>query len=175
MNRKKGLQTPANLAVGAIDESNQSGAIFGLTDQIGSADTLNGIRHAAFMPYDRIGGSNGAGGRLTVDSGVFNSQLMAGKPGENDRIGGSNGAGGRLTVDSGVFNSQLMAGKPGEKQWATERLISRFDAVITHEYEEAAHGGSHVAALEGGPDNKLPIREGARKLLRSLRGRWTTT
>jgi hypothetical protein len=74
--------------------------------QIGSSDTLQGIRHAAFMPHDRIGGSNGAGGRLTVDS--------------------------------GVFNTELMTGKPGEKQWAEERLINRLDAVITHEYEEAA-------------------------------------
>ncbi len=109
------------------------------TGQIGSSDLLHGIRHASFMPHDRIGGSNGAGGRLTVDS--------------------------------GVFNLELTAGKPGAKQWAAERLTNRLDAVITHEYEEAAHGGSHVDALERGPDTHLPIHEGARKLLRAMRGR----
>ncbi len=109
------------------------------TGQIGSSDTLHGIKHAAFMPHDRIGGSNGAGGRLTVDS--------------------------------GVFNTELMAGKPGEKQWRAERLTNHLDAVITHEYEEAAHGGSQVAALERGPDTDLPIRDGARKLLRAMRSR----
>jgi hypothetical protein len=109
------------------------------TGQIGSSDTLHGIKHAAFMPHDRLGGSNGAGGRLTVDS--------------------------------GVFNTELLAGNPGEKQWRAERLANRLDAVITHEYEEAAHGGSHVAALERGPDTDLPIRDGARKLLRAMRNR----
>ena len=54
------------------------------SEQIGSSDILNGIRHASFMPHDRIGGSNGAGGRLTVDSGVFNLELMAGKPGAKE-------------------------------------------------------------------------------------------
>ena len=109
------------------------------TGQIGSGDALHGIKHAAFMPHDRIGGSNGPGGRLTVDS--------------------------------GVFNTELMSGKPGEKQWAADRLANRLDAVIAHEYEEASHGGSHVAALEYGPDTDLPIREDARKLLRAMRGR----
>ena len=75
-----------------------------------------------------------------------------------------------MVVDSGVFNPDLMAGKPGEKQWATDRLRNRLDAVIAHEYEEARLGGIHAAALKHGPDTALPIREGARKLLRAMRG-----
>ena len=55
-------------------------------DQIGTSDTLHGIRHAAFMPHDNTGGSNGAGGRLTVDAGVFNTDLMVGsRPRSNGR------------------------------------------------------------------------------------------
>lgn len=108
------------------------------TRRIGASDTLRGITNAAFMPHDRIGGSNLPGGRLTVDS--------------------------------GVFNPELLAGKPGEQQWAGERVINRLDAVIAHEYEEANHGGSHFEALERGPDTDLPIREGARRLLRAMRG-----
>jgi len=50
--------------------------------QIGTSDVEHGIVHASFMPHDRIGGSNGAGGRLTVNSGVFNPELLAGGPGE---------------------------------------------------------------------------------------------
>jgi len=52
------------------------------TLRIGAGDPEHGIRHAAFHPYDTIGGSNGPGGRLTVDSGVFNPELMAGTPGQ---------------------------------------------------------------------------------------------
>jgi hypothetical protein len=48
-------------------------------DRIGSSDIDFGIQHAAFHPHDSIGGSNGAGGRLTVDSGVFNPDLMEGQ------------------------------------------------------------------------------------------------
>jgi hypothetical protein len=63
-----------------------------------------------------------------------------------------------------------MERKPGEKQWATNRLRNRLDAVIAHEYEEARLGGIHAAALKHGPDTGSPIREGARKLLRAMRG-----
>ena len=107
------------------------------TDQIGTGDKEYGILHAAFHPRDKIGGSNGAGARLTVDS--------------------------------GVFNPDLMAEKPAAKVWAEARLRDRLDAVIAHEYEEAKDG-SHLTALVRGPDTDLPIREDARKLLRSMRG-----
>jgi hypothetical protein len=105
--------------------------------RIGSSDVDYGIQHAAFHPHDTIGGSNGAGGRLTVDS--------------------------------GVFNPELMAGQHAEKVWPKSRLRDRLDAIIAHEYEEAK-GGGHIAALARGPDTELPIRESARKLLRSMRG-----
>ena len=111
------------------------------TGQIGTGDADYGILHAAFHPQDKIGGSNGAGARLTVDS--------------------------------GVFNPELMAGKSAERVWRKARLRDRLDAVIAHEYEEA-RGGGHAAALVKGPDTELPIREHARKLLRSMRGEpWT--
>jgi hypothetical protein len=105
--------------------------------RIGSSDVDYGIQHAAFHPHDTIGGSNGAGGRLTVDS--------------------------------GLFNPDLMVGQHAEKLWPKARVRDRLDAIIAHEYEEA-RGGGHVAALARGPDTELPIRENARKLLRSMRG-----
>jgi hypothetical protein len=106
-------------------------------NRIGSSDVDLGIRHAAFHPQDRIGGSNSPGGRLTVDS--------------------------------GVFNPELMAGNHAAKVWPRSRLRDRLDAIIAHEYEEA-QGDGHMAALARGPDTELPIREGARELLRSMRG-----
>ena len=47
------------------------------TDQIGSSVPVHGIRHATFIPYEKTGGGNGPGGRLVVDSGVFNPDLHA--------------------------------------------------------------------------------------------------
>ena len=43
-------------------------------DQIGVAHFLDGIRHATFHPQD-MGGSVSPRGRLTLDSGIFNTEL----------------------------------------------------------------------------------------------------
>jgi hypothetical protein len=110
------------------------------TGQIGSSDVDRGIRHAAFMPYEREGGGNGPGGRLTVDSGVFNPDLF-------DALGP-------------VVSSF----------WKRSRLPDRVDAIIAHEHAEAK-GMDHMEAVNRAPDTDLPIREGARRLLRVIAGR----
>lgn len=42
-------------------------------------------------------------------------------------------------------------------------------AAIAHEHEDARRGGSHAEALRHAPDTELPIREGARDILRAVR------
>jgi len=76
---------------------------------------------------------------------------------------------GDLTLDSGVLNPELLGTLPGSGEWAKARLRDRFDAAIAHEHEEARRGGSHVEALRHAPDTELPIREGARRILRATR------
>ena len=73
---------------------------------MGASDIDHGIRHAAFQPFERTGGGNGPGGRLTVDSGVFNPDLHA---------------------DLGPRVSS---------RWAKSRLRDRVDAIIAHEHAE---------------------------------------
>jgi hypothetical protein len=76
------------------------------THQIGSSVPVHGIRHAAFIPQETTGGGNGPGGRLIVDSGVFNPDLHA---------------------DLGPEVSSY---------WAKSRLRDRMDAIIAHEHAE---------------------------------------
>jgi hypothetical protein len=52
------------------------------TDQIGSR--LPGQGHATFIPSERTGGGNDPGGGLTVDSGVFNPDLLGTLPGTRE-------------------------------------------------------------------------------------------
>jgi hypothetical protein len=73
---------------------------------IGSSDLTHGIRHAAVNPFERTGGGNGPGGRLTVDSGVFNPDLHAD------------------------------LGKEVSSRWAKSRLRHRVDAIIAHDHTE---------------------------------------
>lgn len=47
-------------------------------DRIGA--TKYGYPHRTFWPEETTGGGNAPGRRLTVDSGVFNSELMANRP-----------------------------------------------------------------------------------------------
>jgi hypothetical protein len=51
------------------------------TDRIGARK--NGYPHRAFWPEETTGGGNVPGRRLTVDSGVFNTELMADRPEAN--------------------------------------------------------------------------------------------
>jgi hypothetical protein len=88
---------------------------------IGSSDLTQGIRHAAFNPFERTGGGNGPGGRLTVDSGIFNSDLHAD------------------------------LGKEVSSRWAKSRLRDRMDAIIAHEHTEflgASHAEAEARAAD---------------------------
>src|SRR5208337_2196177 len=88
--------------------------------------------------------------------------------GGDDRRG--NAPGRRLTVDSGVFNAELMANRPEAGEvWAKSRLRDRIDAIIAHEDAESLTG-DHDLAEAMAPDTTLPITEGARQILRAIRG-----
>ena len=112
-------------------------------DQIGMPDCIMGINWAAFHPHGTDGGNNSPDGRLIVDSGVLNLDL--------------------LRKDYGRKAAALF-----EKS----RLRDRLDAIIAHEYEEHLHGMSHEAALEAAPRTKLPITERAREICRAMEQGW---
>src|SRR4051794_37087575 len=50
--------------------------------KIGSRQPGKG--HAAFMPHERTGGGNDPAGGLTLDSGVFNPELLGTLPGNQE-------------------------------------------------------------------------------------------
>ncbi len=107
-------------------------------EQIGSSDHEYGVVWRCFFPYERTGGGNATGGRISVDSGVLNPKLNAAEMGPKARA-----------------------------IWEKSRLRDRIDATIVHEYEEAARG-SHEAAVAASPDTLLPLGEKARHLLRVI-------
>jgi hypothetical protein len=111
-------------------------------DRIGSDDLAHGLRGRAFNPYERSGGSNAPGGRVNVDSGILNPELLT----EKYR---------RKTA----------------KLWRKARLRDRLDAIIAHEISEADHG-THEAALETAPHTKLPIHDRARRILTEMKRGW---
>ena len=77
----------------------------------------------------------------------------------------------RLTVDSGVFNTELMANRPeAGAVWAKSRLRDRIDAIIAHEDAESLTG-DHDLAEAMAPNTTLPITDGARQILRAIRGK----
>jgi hypothetical protein len=87
-----------------------------------------------------------------------------------ETTGGGNVPGRRLTVDSGVFNAELMANRPEAGEvWAKSRLRDRIDAIIAHEDAESLTG-DHDLAEAMALDTTLPIRDGARQILRAIRG-----
>ena len=53
--------------------------------------------------------------------------------------------------------------------WAKSRLRDRIDAIIAHEDAESLTG-DHDLAEAMAPDTALPITDGARQLLRTIRG-----
>ena len=88
-----------------------------------------------------------------------------------ETTGGGNVPGRRLTVDSGVFNLELMANHPeAEQVWARSRLRDRIDAIIAHEDTESLTGDHDLAEVMA-PDTAIPITEGARHILRTIRGK----
>jgi hypothetical protein len=76
---------------------------------------------------------------------------------------------GRIVIESGLFNPARMdhLGPEVSRAWGRARWRDRLDAVIAHEFEEHA-SGSHEGAVERAADAHLPIREGARQLLRVI-------
>src|SRR5271157_2690955 len=87
-----------------------------------------------------------------------------------ETTGGGNVPGRRLTLDSGVLNNELMANRPEAGEvWAKSRLRDRIDAIIAHEDAESLTG-DHDLAEAMAPDATLPITDGARQVLRAIRG-----
>ena|SRR6185312_2044572 len=72
-----------------------------------------------------------------------------------------------ISVNSGVLNPELLKGNPGARTFAKARLRDRIDAIIAHEYEEDRLG-THELALKHGAKTKLPITDGARRVLRAM-------
>jgi hypothetical protein len=113
-----------------------------------------------------------------IELGIHTDRIGARKHGYPHRAfwpeettGGGNVPGRRLTVDSGVFNIKLMANHPEAGQvWARSRLRDRIDAIIAHEDAESLTG-DHDRAEVMAPDTALPITEGARHILRTIRGK----
>jgi hypothetical protein len=111
-------------------------------DRIGSNDHLHRLSGRSFNPYKRDGGGNGPGGRVNVDSGVLNPELLTEAYGER-----------------------------APKLWRESRLRDRIDAIIAHEISEADHG-THEAALGMAPKTELPIRDQARRILVEMERGW---
>src|SRR5438552_3938460 len=106
--------------------------------RIGAYDMDYDFRHAAFHPKERTGGSNSPGARLNLNSGVLNPELLA--------------------PELGPEVTTL---------WSKSRLRDRMDAIIAHEHHESL-GLPHPEAVARAPDTPLPIREGARSILRAI-------
>jgi hypothetical protein len=111
--------------------------------QIGMPDDDRAIQWAAFHPRGTQGGNNSPDGRLIVDSGVLNLDLLR-------KHYGSKAA--------GLFEQS--------------RLRDRLDAIITHEYEEHRHGMDHEAALKHAPKTVLPISDRAREICAAMERGW---
>jgi hypothetical protein len=112
-------------------------------DQIGMPDDDRGIPWATFHPLGKQGGYNSPDGRLVVEFGLFNPDLLREDYGEEAA---------RIHTDSGS--------------------TSRLDAIIAHEYEEHRHAGSHVEAITHAPSAELPITDRARAIARAMQMGW---
>jgi hypothetical protein len=110
---------------------------------IGMPDREAGIRWAAFHPHGTVGGSYAPDGRLIVDTGVFNFDLL------------------REDYD-----------EKAAALFETARLRHRLDSIIAHEYEEHRNGMDHAAALKHAPNTALPISEHAREICRAMEQGW---
>jgi hypothetical protein len=112
-------------------------------NQIGMPDDDRGIPWAAFHPLGTQGGYNSPDGRIVVESGLFNFDLLRAEYGEEVA---------KLYADSDV--------------------TSRLDAIVAHEHEEHRHGGSHVEALKRAPSTELPITDQAREIAQAMQKAW---
>ena len=77
-------------------------------------------------------------GRLTLDSGIMNTEL--------------------LTRDYGEEVAKI---------WRKMRLKPRMEAITAHELAES-EAGSHAEALRDAADTRLPVSQEARELLRAM-------
>jgi hypothetical protein len=111
-------------------------------NQIGASAPLHGIKHATFHWRERTGGGVSPEGRLNLDSGIFNMEL--------------------LTRDYGEEVAKL---------WRKMRLKPRMAAITAHEYAES-QSSSHVEALTAAANTRLPVSHEARALLRAMRDNW---
>ena len=110
--------------------------------RIGISAPAHGIRHAAFHPHDGNGGSVSPDGRIAIDCGVMNPELLSRDYGE-------------------------VAGKI----WRESRLGPRMQAITAHEKAEH-EAGSHEGALRLGAETELPVSHGAREILRAMERGW---
>jgi hypothetical protein len=115
-------------------------------NRIGAYDIDFQFRQAAFFPKERTGGENSPGGRINLNSGILNPDLLV-----------------------GVFAPEV------SRVWERSRLRDRIDAVIVHEDIEGLEVASgqgfqaaHAAAIARAPETSRPITEGARRILRAL-------
>jgi hypothetical protein len=112
-------------------------------ERIGMPDDDRGIEWAAFHPRGTNGGYNSPDGRLVVESGLFNLDLL-----------------------------RKDYGDEAAKLYATSDVASRLDSIIAHEYEEHRHGGSHVEALRHAASTELSITDRAREIGRAMEKGW---
>jgi hypothetical protein len=112
-------------------------------NRIGMPDKVHGIPWSAFHSHGTVGGSYSPDGRLIVDSGLLNTDL--------------------LKADYDEKTARL---------FERSRLRDRMDAIIAHEYEEHRNGMSHAEALRAAPKTALPISEAARAIGREMERGW---
>ena len=112
-------------------------------DRIGSSDHDHGIKWCAFNPYERDGGGLSTGGRINLDSGALNPELITEK-----------------------------YGKKAGMLWAKSRLRDRQDALLAHEEAEWRAGGDHDVAVRTAPVIDLPISDQAREILKIMERGW---
>ena len=90
-------------------------------EKIGDSDPVHGIRHAAFNPFEKDGGGISPDGRITIDSGVMNLDLLTSAYGDEAALAWNVG------------------------------LRSRMQAIVTHEraeYEAGDHDSALNLAPE---------------------------
>jgi hypothetical protein len=110
--------------------------------RIGMPDDKRGVQWAAFHPRGTAGGSNSPDGRLVVDSGLLNDDL--------------------LERDYDPDTADLYRGS---------RLRDRLDSIIAHE-EAESRLGDHAEALNAAPSTELRISERAREICRAMERGW---
>jgi hypothetical protein len=112
------------------------------SERIGSSDHAHGLAGRAFHPHERDGGGISPGGRINLDSGSLNPDL--------------------LTKDYGKRAGRL---------WARSRLRDRWDALVAHEDAEW-RTDTHEGAVQTAPETDLPISDPARRILEAMRRGW---